>query len=242
MRLALGATAAVVAADVARWWAGPVAGSSAHGLVALLLANLFVLGRPGRQRRLLLALATVSATRVVLVALPMVQVHPVWRLLAVTVPTGTGAALAALHLFPGRRLGDWFRPVGGSTALVAASGVPVGLAAGLLLRPDAAATSAVLLTALALVLVAVADALLWFVVVAPAAVEALGRRGAHVVVGGVVAAGFLGTGPPALVALTGATAAGLAWWSDRHRSIVGPAAALGMANVLAHLVGSAGPT
>lgn len=218
---------AVVAAEAIGAFVAPLAGVAGHALLIVALLAHYVYSEGARYQRLLPALALVPILRVLSMVMPVRFLpEPFWYAL-IGLPLLVAVLLAAqlLALGPGE-LGlharGWPRQL-----LIAASGLPLGLAAALL-APQLAFVSLsgaplgmlLMLVALALML-GLAEELLFRGVLLRAADQALGPAGGLLCASLLSAAVYLGTRSIAVLALAALVGLFLGWCAQRSGGIWG---------------------
>jgi membrane protease YdiL (CAAX protease family) len=214
-----------------------LASAAANGLLALLLCLALRATADARTAALLPPLVAISVVRLVTFAALPADVHPLLRLVVVSVPALVAVAMAARMrlrqwrlLWP--RAGGWFGQV-----LVALLGIPLALLVVAVQPPavqvSVGASTAVAVTVLALV--ALPDELLYRGLLVPASVGVAGGWGLPLS-SVAYALAYLPGGSPRTVLLAFLLGMVLGWCRQWTGSVVGVVAAHGLLNVLVYLL------
>jgi membrane protease YdiL (CAAX protease family) len=224
---------AIAAALAIQGLVSPLAGTAACAALVLLLLGSDAIASPRSEHaraRALVALALVPLAGILAIALPVDSVEPtLWPMIAM-VPLLIGVQRTAERL--GLRRRDLGLVAGDRRAqiLVASTGVPLGLAAAVVLEPLPAPDGWAALVGAAIVVgvfAGAAEELVLRGLVQPLLVRAIGPRGVAWTAA-LSASLYAGSRSPAIVAAAGGLALGFGVLRQRTSSIAGVAVAHGL--------------
>lgn len=226
--------AGIAAAEACVVWVGLVPGVLAHALLVLVLVNHYLLAqREAEFPPALIVLAAVPLLRITSLATAQEEFSTVSQYAVAGVPLLAAGVAGVRLLGP-----EWFVPTLRSLplqAVVALGGVPLGLAAFLIARPepvvDTSSVGRLLLAALVVVVCTAVAEELFFRGVCQRALSGLFGRSAYLWSTLLFAIAYLAVRPAGYAFLVVAAGLAFGFLVERTRSLLGVALAHGLMNV-----------